>query len=46
MPDSIVSEIVNLDVRTLKPEEALEKLMDLKKKVNSYSIALTKKKSP
>jgi hypothetical protein len=46
MPNSIVSEIINLDVKALKPEEALEKLMDLKKKVNSYSIALTKKKSP
>ena len=46
MPASIVSEILNLDVKALKPEEALEKLMDLKKKVNSYSIALTKKKSP
>jgi DNA mismatch repair protein MutS len=46
MPASIVSEILNLDVKALKPEEALEKLMDLKKKVNSYSIALKKKKSP
>ena len=45
MPDSVLSEIINLDVNALKPEEALEKLKDLKKKVNSYSIALTKKKS-
>jgi DNA mismatch repair protein MutS len=45
MPDSIVSEIMNLDITALKPEEALEKLIELKKKVDSYSIALTKKKS-
>jgi DNA mismatch repair protein MutS len=45
MPDSIVSEIMNLDMNALKPEEALEKLVELKKKVDSFSIALTKKKS-
>ena len=45
MPDSIVSEIMNLDITALKPEEALEKLIELKKKADSYSIALTKKKS-
>ena len=46
MPDSILSEIINLDVKTMKPEEAIEKLIDLKKKANSYSIPLTKKKNP
>jgi DNA mismatch repair protein MutS len=45
MPDSIISEIINLNVNALKPEEALEKLVELKKKVESFSIALTKKKS-
>jgi hypothetical protein len=45
MPNSIVSEIINLNVKALKPEEALEKLVELKKKVDSFSIALTKKKS-
>jgi DNA mismatch repair protein MutS len=46
MPDSIITEIVNLDVKALKPEEALDKLIELKRKVESYSISLTKKKSP
>jgi hypothetical protein len=36
---------MNLDITALKPEEALEKLIELKKKVDSYSISLTKKKS-
>lgn len=46
MPDSILKEIINLDVKTLKPQEALDKLIDLKKKVDFYSISLTKKKKP
>jgi hypothetical protein len=33
-------------MKALKPEEALEKLIELKKRAGSYSIALTKKKSP
>jgi DNA mismatch repair protein MutS len=46
MPDSIMTEIINLDVRSLKPQEALDKLIELKRKVDSYSISLTKKKNP
>jgi len=46
MPDSILTEIINLDVKVLKPQEALDKLIDLKKKIDSYSISLTKKKNP
>ncbi len=45
MPDSIVSEIISLDEKTLTPEEALRKIIDLKKKIFSYSASLTKKKS-
>ena len=43
--DSIIKEIVSLDIKGLKPEEALEKLLEFKKKVGSYSIPLTKRKS-
>lgn len=46
MPDSIMTEIINLDVKSLKPQEALDKLIELKRKVDSYSISLTKKKTP
>jgi DNA mismatch repair protein MutS len=45
MPDSIMTEIINLDVKSLKPEEALDKLIELKRKVDSSSISLTKKKN-
>jgi DNA mismatch repair protein MutS len=44
--DSLMKEFINLDVRGLRPEDALEKLIELKKKVDSYSISLTKKKNP
>jgi DNA mismatch repair protein MutS len=46
MPDSIMTEIINLDVKSLKPQEALNKLIELKRKVDSSSISLTKKKNP
>jgi hypothetical protein len=36
---------MNLDVQRLKPQEALEKLTELKRKAESYSISLTKKKN-
>src|SRR4030043_146096 len=46
VPDPIIKEIIKLDVQRLKPQEALEKLIDLKRKAESYSISLTKKKNP
>jgi DNA mismatch repair protein MutS len=46
VPESLMKEFVNLDTKGMKPEDALEKLIELKKKVDSYCISLTKKKNP
>jgi DNA mismatch repair protein MutS len=46
VPDPIIKEIIKLDVQRLKPQEALEKLFELKRKAEYYSISLTKKKNP
>src|SRR3990170_2010452 len=46
VPDPIIKEIIKLHVQRLKPQEALEKLTELKRKAESYSISLTKKKNP
>ncbi|MBM4140755.1 MAG: DNA mismatch repair protein MutS [Nitrospira sp.] len=44
--ESFITEILNLDVKGLKPEDALNTLIDLKKKIDSYYItSLTKKKN-
>ena len=44
-PDPIVNEILNLDTHKLKPHEALRKLKEIKKRLESYSISLTKKRT-
>ncbi|MDH5203033.1 MAG: DNA mismatch repair protein MutS [Nitrospirota bacterium] len=44
--ESFINEIITLDIKRLKPEDALNKLIDLKKKIDSYYItSLTKKKN-
>jgi DNA mismatch repair protein MutS len=46
MPDTIVKEIMNLDVKGLTPEDALNKLLELKRRIDASRITpLTKKKN-
>ena len=45
VPDPLTKEIMKLDIKGLKPQEALEKLFELKRKAESFSISLTKKKN-
>ncbi|MBM4128852.1 MAG: DNA mismatch repair protein MutS [Nitrospira sp.] len=46
MPDSIMTEIENLDMKGLTPEEAFNKLLELKRRVDALRITrLTKKKN-
>jgi len=46
IPDALIMEIAQLDVKNLTPEEALDRLLEIKRRVDSYSItSLTKKKN-
>ncbi len=45
MSDSLIKEIIHLDVQGLKPEEALNKLIELKRRIDPHSTSLTKKKN-
>lgn len=44
-PDPIVNEILRIDIHKLSPYKALGKLKELKKRVETYSISLTKNKT-
>ncbi|MGQ9569759.1 MAG: DNA mismatch repair protein MutS [Thermodesulfovibrionales bacterium] len=44
-PDPIVNEILRIDIHKLSPYKALEKLKELKNRVETYSISLTKNKT-
>jgi len=43
--DSLIKEILHLDVQGLKPQEALNKLIELKRRIEPNSTSLTKKKN-
>ncbi|MEW6214347.1 MAG: DNA mismatch repair protein MutS, partial [Nitrospirota bacterium] len=46
VPESVITEIINLDIKRLKSEDALKKLVELKKKIDLYCItSLTKKRN-
>ncbi len=45
MSDALIKEIMHLDAQGLKPEEALNKLIELKRRIDPHSTSLTKKKN-